>query len=250
MATAPSRHEPFLSRGTSKLGPLFMSFSLPIEWTCIGQTAACAAVCYAKKGHYLSRHVQDRLRRNLDRSRSPTFARSMAAEIRRSCSHYIRIHASGDFYDAEYVRKWTRIAATCSTTTFLTYTRSWRAPEILPALVTLAGAPNVHVWWSEDRDTGPSPPVPGIRACFLVETRDDEALVDPARHALVFRDTAHRRVTVYPGPRKRINSVIVCPYDQWYRWRPDMTTRKEPPRFTCSSCRLCFRNPVVQASGT
>ena len=53
-------------------------------------------------------------------------AGQMIAEVHRRWAGCVRIHVSGDFNSAEYVRKWVAIARACPTTRFYAYTRSWR----------------------------------------------------------------------------------------------------------------------------
>ena len=75
--------------------------------------------------------------------------------------------------------------------------------------MAFAALPNVHLWWSEDRETGPSPPTPGVRVAFLVKSAEDEALVDRDRVDLVFRDAAHRAVSPEPRPAE-VDQLCSC----------------------------------------
>src|SRR4051812_7888408 len=120
----------------SRLGPAIHSFNLPAQPdVCVGATPTCGAVCYAKS--FLFRIQLARHRRNHERSRDDRFARAMIGEIRRGRVRAVRIHASGDFDDPGYVRRWAEVARACPGTTFFGYSRSWRSAEILAELVGL-----------------------------------------------------------------------------------------------------------------
>lgn len=251
--TRTTRSEALLSAPSNeKLGASIASFSLPAIASCPGATGACKKVCYALQGHFRFRALIERQHRCWERSRRPDFVAAMVHEIRRCDYRRVRVHAAGDFYEAAYTRKWAEIARRSPEATFFAYTRSWSRPEILMALRELAAVPNFHLWFSEDRDTaGRAPRVPGVRVAMLVETAEDEALVDPTRHDLVFRNRHHRSLAVSgPAPKKEINGVRVCPPEQWYVWNANMKSHREPPKFTCTSCRLCFtrREPVGSES--
>ena len=157
----------------------------------------------------------------------------------------MRIHVSGDFYDAGYVAKWARIARASPHTAFFAYTRSWRRGEVLAALAELARLPNLRLWFSEDRDTGRPPTMPGVRRAYLLADGDAESSV-PEDADLVFRVPLPRRpgaTQAYARPAKRFNGVLVCPKEQAIPRQVDMT---------CSRCRICFTGApsrVIHVSG-
>lgn len=225
----------------AKLGALIHSFSIPAIETCPGATDFCRGLCYALKNNFRSPNILRLYKSNMAVSRRRDFAFRLAKEIRGGLVRTVRIHVSGDFYSAAYVRKWIAIVRACPSRRFFTYTRSWRDPKILPALLKLAEQPNVSLFWSEDRETGESPAVPGVRVCFLVRDESDEALVDPRRHALVFRDHHHRRAASRPGQVKRINSVLVCPHEQNPVRRSEAQKAAMKPPVPCSVCRICTK---------
>lgn len=175
--------------------------------------------------------IATRHRLNLISSLSPRFAASVAREIRRNFIRVVRIHVGGDFYSKRYIRNWIRIVRACPTVQFFAYTRSWRKPKLLPLLKLLGNLPNMQLWWSEDRDTGPSPLVPGIRIAYLVVTDEDEKLV-PSHADLVFRDRLHVKRR---GRMKQIEGIRVCPHEL------DVTSTST----TCTQCQLCIRPPRV-----
>jgi hypothetical protein len=212
--------KPMLTRGNAHLGPLFHTFSIPAFSTCPGATYACLAACYALDFLFSVRTNLEKHRANWERALDPgEFSRSIIAEIRVLAVRTLRVHVAGDFFSADYVRAWTEVARKCGRTELLFYTRSWRVPEIREALIELAGLPNVHAFWSEDRDTGPCD-IPVGRRCFLCAEATDEALVPPG--VLVFREATRT-------PRKFLNGSWVCPKEQG-----------TGAGITCSSCRRCI----------
>jgi hypothetical protein len=76
--------------------------------------------------------VQDRLQENLDAARADDFVPRVVAEIRRRGVHTLRVHVSGDFFSADYARKWLDVARQSRRTRFYAYTRSWRVEDVLP----------------------------------------------------------------------------------------------------------------------
>src|ERR1017187_7245544 len=121
-----------LGRGNRKLGTQILTFSLPAVSTCPGKSEMCESVCYATRGH-MGMAIRPFTKR-LKASKKGSFHLRMIDEISRRKPRTVRIHVSGDFYSAGYVRKWAAIAAACPDTHFYAYTRSWRVPEIRQAL--------------------------------------------------------------------------------------------------------------------
>lgn len=211
----------------SKLGPGIYSFSIPAMLTCPGATNTCLSLCYACRGFFVMPSVAASHRRAYNASLRADFSRRMIHDIRERWVQVVRAHPAGDFYDAPYVAKWQAIAAACKSTTFFAYTRSWRIPAILPSLIKLAKQPNVQLWFSEDNETGPSPVVSGVRVAHVVATAEDEATIS-TRASLVFRERTHLKLQ--PARVKRINDVLVCPYEQG----------GGAAKLTCTRCRICF----------
>jgi len=121
----------------------------------------------------------------------------------------VRVHVSGDFNSADYVRLWTEIAEKCPQTTFGAYTRSWVVPEIERALSELATRPNVELFLSLDDTMEQEPP----------------------------SGWWYRRAYVKPT-LERLPGVALCPNQvQAHRGRP----RGE--RVTCMECGICYRPP-------
>lgn len=209
--------------GGTKTGPAIWTWSIPAGATCPGETPTCGADCYAKK--YLFKVNSERHAWNLDQAEGPDFERRILAEITAGDIETIRLHVAGDFYSAAYVEKWARIARKAPRTRFVTYTRSWGDPAILPALKRFGRIPGVALWWSEDRDTGRSPRTPGIRTAFYVADQADADRV-PAHADLVFRKLGARW-----EPRKRIGKTLICPAEQ---------AIERQVTITCSTCGVCL----------
>jgi hypothetical protein len=147
----------------------------------------------------------------------------MAAEITRKGVLVLRLHVSGDFHSAGYVRKWGEVARACPRVTVYAYTRSWRVPGIAAALEELAAEPNVRLWYSLDAETAlPDRVPPGARLAYL-QTREGE---QPENTDLVFRVRRLR------GARTPLAVLPVCPTE---------TPEGRGGGTTCGSCQRCFR---------
>lgn len=151
-----------LTRGNRKLGASILHFDLPAgpEASCPGASTYCAAVCYARKGHYTFPSVQGKYAANLDMWRNdPTgLERALTAELGKlAAGTVIRLHTSGDFLSAAYVDMWARLAIMHPALTFYAYTRSWRIASIRQALESLRELPNFTVWASTDPTMPPAP---------------------------------------------------------------------------------------------
>ena len=216
-----------LALGNSKLGDGIYTFSLPAVSTCPGSSPACRRECYATRGNF--RHARPRYRRNLAATRDPGFAARLAAEVRRRWVGCVRVHVSGDFYSADYVRAWIAVARACPGTRFYAYTRSWRVPHLAPALAELARLRNVRLWYSCDRDTGIPDRVPRrVKLAWMMTTPADY----PPWTNLVFRVHRLRRTVAKRVPTTgRVSLALVCPVENGATGH----------RTDCGRCRLCIR---------
>ena len=214
-----------LTHGNTKLGDGIWSFSIPAISTCPGSTELCRSLCYATGGNFLHTSVRKSYAANLEATKRKDFTDKVVAEIQKRKLAVVRIHVSGDFYSIGYIRKWTNIVAACPDTTFFVFTRSWRVKRLLPALMTLAKAPNLHIWWSVDRETGPAPQHDDIAGDAYMAYDDSDEPSWPV--GLVFRDKVESVMKYTP------NGYFVCTYEQGIKH-----TRK----MTCTRCKFCF-NP-------
>ena len=214
---------PLLTLGNGKLGASIFHFDLPAAVTCPGKSGICEQVCYARKGHFVFPQVRERLRWNHEQSIRAGFAGRMAEEIRRKGVLVVRLHVSGDLYNAEYAGKWLQVMQSCPHVRFFGYTRSWRVPDIEPVLRQMAELKNVRLWYSADRDTGEPPDVPeGVRVAWLQDGEEGPVLSD-----LVFRVQKLRR-----EPRQRIGLAVICPHE---------TPAGKERGVNCGSCGHCWR---------
>ncbi len=211
-----------LAQGNGKLGQSIHHFDLPAVTTCPGRSPACEAVCYANCGRFHADLVRDRLRWCLRQSRREDFADRMVDEIRRKGVLVVRIHVSGDFYNAPYTQKWLTVFHQCPATRFFLYTRSWRVPEIAVVLEQMAEQSNVRVWYSADPETGLPEPVPaGVRVAWMQSSEDDPQLGN-----LVFRVQRLRT-----HPIGRVGLPMVCPHE---------TPGGRHRNVNCGNCGHCW----------
>lgn len=210
----------------SKLGPWIHSWSLPAgkRETCPGETDLCRRACYAKKNSFAYPSVQTAYRRNKAMADKPWFADWMTAELKHRMVRIVRIHVSGDFYSVEYTRKWHTIVAACPDARFFAYTRSWAVDAMLHDLIQLSRFPNMALWWSVDRLSGPAPAIRGIRKAYMA-IDDADAMNAPNDCDLIFRDRRSTRM-------KRGNGVLVCPHENGV---------KTQVRINCSKCGICWK---------
>jgi hypothetical protein len=163
-----------LTLGNQKLGEGIHVWSLPAVSTCPGRTPTCQAACYATKSRFLLDAVKERLDWNYQESLKPDFADRMAAEVRMKGCQVIRIHVSGDYYDADYAEKWLWVMRNRPKPRYYFYTRSFRIPTILPVLEQMAALRCCRVWFSVDKDGMPDRIPPGARLAYLQTEKDEE----------------------------------------------------------------------------
>ena len=169
--------------------------------------------------------VQKSHANNMQAAEGADFVERVVGELRRHPDTSVRVHVSGDFYNATYTRKWIEIAKQCPQLTFYAYTRSWRLKPMLESLLELADLPNVHMWWSIDNETdqidGTPPAHPGIRVAYM-QVEHGEPI--PTYTDLVFRV---KRDTV----ERFIDGRLVCAAENGMKY---------PKKMTCSQCKLCL----------
>lgn len=89
----------------------------------------CAAGCYAKSGAYLWGAVKNAYEKRLEIALSSKFTEIMTAEINKLLKRknikklVIRIHDSGDFFNAEYLAAWLTVIARFPSVHFYAYTK-------------------------------------------------------------------------------------------------------------------------------
>ena len=217
-----------LRPGNRKLGQLVHQWSIPsgLRHICVGASDVCLSICYAMRHHYRRDGVADAMERNYKVSKRKDFAKIMYGWIKTMFARVVRVHASGEFYSEEYVRKWIAITKQHPKVTFYAYTRSWSDPDVYPALLELAKQPNFIMWWSCDRATGAPPRIQGIRRAYLAISDED---IPKFKVDLVFRNNSK---TV----KKWVGGAFVCP--------PENGVTDT----TCSLCQICFKRDAVPRS--
>ena len=211
-----------MTKGNNKLGKVWC-FSLPAVKTCPGRTPTCERECYARSGRYRTSSVINSVLRSLDWAKKIIFVALMITEIRMFRCPTVRIHVSGDFYSARYVRRWMSIAKKCPETRFYAYTRSWRVPEIRDILEEFSKMSNVQLFYSADRDSGkPTKISRSIRIAYLISEAGERV---PHWADLVFRTRGAKK----EGKAIRINGVLVCPMENGRHWDG-----------SCEQCGLCL----------
>ena len=139
-------------RGNPKLGPkVGVTNRMPglatAGGTCPGASTWCAGAgkCYALKGRYRMHH-----------GRYQADAIAWPAPGQDADLH--RIHTAGDFATVEYIAATIQLANANPQTAYWAYTRSWRIPELLPALEELRALANVELFASTDLSIAETPP--------------------------------------------------------------------------------------------
>lgn len=149
-----------LTRGNAKLGPKVWHFDLPAGPSCPGASEWCALHCYAKRGHFLLDAARTKYVSNLQLVNDDIneLQLRLYGEIRAlPADAAIRIHTSGDFHTRTYILMWYVLARYNPDVQFYAYTRSWRVPDLVPALEFFRTLDNVTLWASTDETTGPGP---------------------------------------------------------------------------------------------
>ena len=223
------------SRGNSKVGPHVFLFNLPTRKACPGMSPICERVCYAMPPGVWPRWLA-KYEENLVAAGQPDFVRRAVVELQEREAILLRIHSSGDFFGAEYVRKWAEILRAVPQVTAWAYTRSWwsmregrPSPAMIGELRRLASVENMRLWFSCDASMGLPPKVEGVRVAFLQD--EGETLLDPEGEVeLVFR--VRRR---WRPPAERLALPLapatgsICPHH-----------RGRETALTCETCRYCF----------
>jgi hypothetical protein len=214
-----------LIQGNEKLSQAIQHWDLPAGLTCPGKTDVCNDRCYAQRSRYNFPQVKERLKWCHTMSKRSDFAKLMVQEIRRKGAAFIvRVHCSGDFYDAAYVQKWIEVMRACPHTRFYGYTRSYRVPSILPALAEMAELDNMRLWFSADCESGyPTDLPPNVSVAWMQVDEDED--VPPVN--LIFRDYPLRKVR-----STRVSLSLVCPVE---------TPQGKERHVNCGVCRRCWK---------
>jgi hypothetical protein len=206
-----------LTMGNAKLGDNIAVWSLPSVKTCPGATDLCKRLCYAKRFEaFRAIDYGPKLRI----SKSEAFIGRMVEEAK--WKRLVRIHAAGDFYDADYVGDWIEIAKRTPETRYYGYTRSWRSPGLLKKLLKLKAMPNVTLLFSCDKESG-IPKWAKPEDLVYMSTADDDVPASPVR--IVFRVKRSTKMLKMGGSQ-------VCPVEFGDGFGKGVT---------CEKCQLCFK---------
>jgi len=171
-------------KGNLKIGPNVVTYSKVAEECCPGATDWCKAECYAKRiGDPVARIHRENSQAGADVPDLPTG------------TTICRPHVSGDFDSVGYIERWIQIVSLNPSVTFWAYTRSWRVPELLPALERLRALPNMQLLASVD-PTSELPPFHWRYAWIEGDVRIDQA---PGHSSLIC-----------PEERKRVANCEAC----------------------------------------
>ena len=100
-------------------------FNLPAISSC-PFADACKQYCYADKGTYKYKAVQDKYNNSyaLTKETPALFYKLVQKELIKKRVEFLRIHSSGDFYSLRYLKMWVTIARTNPSIIFYGYTKS------------------------------------------------------------------------------------------------------------------------------
>lgn len=110
--------------------------------TCPGATPECVSICYAQRPVAEQGVVYQMWQANSLAGANVPDPPADAA--------LIRLHISGDFDSVAYIDRWREILEQRPQLTVWAYTKSWRVPELRPALERLRSLPNMQMFASMD----------------------------------------------------------------------------------------------------
>jgi hypothetical protein len=140
-----------LTRGNSKLDKSILCWSITPVASCLN-CAQCARTCYARKPYQRYPGVRKAWDRNYTLAQSGAFIDLVREQLRAAKKvTAVRIHVSGDFFSAEYIKAWQAIAEEFPTIRFYGYSKCFRLFPELQALNTLK---NVNIIDSIASDGG------------------------------------------------------------------------------------------------
>ena len=135
------------------------TFGLPAgkDFSCPGQTATCAKVCYAGKLEKIYKGVRDVLMHNwellkdADHDTMEALLTDMINDFRKDCEKkdapmLFRIHWDGDFFNDEYAFAWKHVILNNPDIKFWVYTRVASAANMLKNI------DNLSLYYSTDAD--------------------------------------------------------------------------------------------------
>jgi len=198
-----------LIKGNIKMGKKVYIFNIPAKETCT-PTHWCIAgrngkpACYGLRNNFLLPHAIDSAKQRYELSKTKEFVPLMINEIHTKDPKYFRLHAIGDFYSQEYVKKIIDIAKECPNTLFRTTTRRRDLTSVIQELNAL---PNFIVRESLDKDR-PNPimnlPYAAI-ASILPESIKNKIINETNQDKLENQTSAY----------KCLDNCVKCDYYCW-----------------------------------
>ena len=156
------------------------TFGLPSgkNYSCPGETAICAKVCYAGKLERVYKGVRENLLHNWNLLKDASYEEMyylievMIKEFIADCEKkdapkLFRIHWDGDFFSDEYARAWKHVIINNPDIKFWVYTR------VPTAAIILNNIDNLSLYFSTDEENkqhGKNLNVLGIKLAYLADT--------------------------------------------------------------------------------
>ena len=140
-----------LVKGNSKLYNILI-FDLPAVVTCLN-CGDCKDKCYALGPYRRWPNVKEAWDKNFGLAKTGDFQELVAGQISRSRNaKTVRVHVAGDFFDQDYIRRWTEVAASFPAINFYSYTKVYG--KFTSALDTFNSLPNCNLINSIATDGG------------------------------------------------------------------------------------------------
>jgi hypothetical protein len=153
-----------LKKTSKELGVRVFNFGIPAYKSASGKLTCpmakdCVKFCYAKKGAYIWSNVKPAFEKRYELTKTDDFVDAMNAEIKRKKPDYVRVHDSGDYYSAAYLKKWIQIAIHNPSIKFYSYTnmvdmfQKTDLPDNYDVIFSDAGKQRHLIRFNRDRHT-------------------------------------------------------------------------------------------------
>ena len=153
-----------LKKTSKELGVRVFNFGIPAYKSASGKLTCpmakdCVKFCYAKKGAYIWSNVKPAFEKRYELTKTDDFVDAMNAEIKRKKPDYVRVHDSGDYYSAAYLKKWIQIAIHNPSVKFYSYTnmvdmfQKTDLPDNYDVIFSDAGKQRHLIRFNRDRHT-------------------------------------------------------------------------------------------------
>jgi hypothetical protein len=189
------------------------AWTLPAHWVTLSDgkkfntcpnAGICGAFCYAKSGRWLFSNVKAAHLRKLEMllNDPELWEFNMTVELhhKRYAGKMIRIHDGGDFFSADYLQRWIRIAKEHRDKHFYSYTKevlmvkAHQLPKNLTIIFSLGGRQDHFIIKDIDRHAEVFPTLAQLEAAGYTDIADDDrlaALSENHRIGLVSNNIPH-----------------------------------------------------------